>query len=308
LNLKPGDVISYYARATDNNAVTGAQTAASDIYFATVRPFDRNYRQGQGGQMGGGGGGEDNPSAFAARQREIIAGTYKVERDRASMDARELRENVATLLLSQSRLREQVERLIARAQQRNVAAMDSIMAQVLKLLPEAVTGMKGAEEELTARRTREALAPEHTALQYLERAEALVRDIEVSFGGQSSGGGQSESRPDELADLFELEADRLRNQYETVQQSQTQQQREVDETLERLKQLASRQQAENERAMQQRGASPPNAGGGGGSQRQLAEEAEQLARQLERLTREQQSPELEESVRRLQEAANAMRR
>ncbi|MEW5916375.1 MAG: DUF4175 family protein, partial [Gemmatimonadota bacterium] len=97
MNLKPGDVVSYYARATDNNAVTGAQSAASDIYFATVRPFDRNYRQGQGGGGGGGGGEEGgNPSQFAARQREIIAGTYKVERDRADMEARELRENVAT--------------------------------------------------------------------------------------------------------------------------------------------------------------------------------------------------------------------
>lgn len=307
MSLKPGDVVSYYARATDNNAITGAQTAASDIYFATVRRFDKNYRQGQPGGGGGGGEQEGNPSAFAARQRDIIAGTYKVERDRASMDARALRENVATLVLSQAKLREQVQRLIDRAKQRGVAAADSNMAALMELLPEAVKAMQGAEGELNARRTREALGPEHTALQQLERAEALFKDVDINFGGQGGGGGENEARPDELADLFELEADRLRNQYETVQQSRTQAQRDVDETLERLKQLASRQQAENERAMQ-RGAAPPNASGGGGSQRQLADEAEQLARQLERLTREQQSAELEESVRRLREAANAMRR
>ncbi len=307
LKLQPGDVVSYYARATDNNAITGAQSAASDIYFATVRPFEKNYRQGQGGG-GGGGGGEENPSAFAARQRDIIAGTYKVERDRASMEARELRENVATLVLAQAKLREQVQRVIDRAKQRGVAATDSNMAALMELLPEAVKAMQGAEAELNGRRTREALGPEHTALQYLERAEALFKDVDINFQQQGGGGGGGDqARPDELADLFELEADRLRNQYETVQQSRTQAQRDVDETLERLKQLASRQQAENERAMQ-RGAAPPNAGGGGGSQRQLADEAEQLARQLERLTREQQSPEIEESVRRLREAANAMRR
>lgn len=307
LKLQPGDVVSYYARATDNNAIAGAQTAASDIYFATVRPFERNYRQGQGGAGGGGGEDSGNPSQFAARQRDIIAGTYKVERDRASMNARELRENVATLVLSQAKLREQVQRLIDRAKQRGVAAADSNMAALMLLLPEAVKAMQGAESELNGRRTREALGPEHVALQHLERAEALFKDVDINFGGQGGGGGESQARPDELADLFELEADKLRNQYETVQQSQTQAQRDVDETLERLKQLASRQQAENERALQ-RGVAPPNAGGGGGSQRQLADEAEQLARQLERLTREQQSAALEESVRRLREAANAMRR
>src|SRR5581483_12525359 len=58
LNLQPGDVISYYARATDNNAVSGAQHASSDIYFLTVRPYENEYRQRQGGGGGGGGGGQ----------------------------------------------------------------------------------------------------------------------------------------------------------------------------------------------------------------------------------------------------------
>ncbi|MGQ0537934.1 MAG: hypothetical protein ACT4R6_03225, partial [Gemmatimonadaceae bacterium] len=323
LGLQPGDVVSYYARARDNNALAAGhqgqreqreqrgQRAASDIYFATVRPFQRDYRQNQAAGGGGGGGEEDSPRGFAARQRQIIAGTYKVERDRATMAPRELRENVATLVLSQARLRERVERLVARMRQRNVAAADSVMRQVLELLPLAVKGMQGAEAELAARRTKEALGPEHSALQYLERAEAAFREVEVNFGGGGGGGGASDAEPEDLADLFELDADRLRNQYETVQQSQpSQAQRELDETLERLKQLASRQQAENERALQQPRGVPPNggAGGGGGAQRQLADEAEQLARQLERLTREQQSPQLEESARRLREAANAMRR
>ena len=33
LKLEPGDVVSYYARATDNNGVSGPQKAATDIYF-----------------------------------------------------------------------------------------------------------------------------------------------------------------------------------------------------------------------------------------------------------------------------------
>ena len=62
---------------------------------------------------------------------------------------------------------------------------------------------------------------------------------------------------------------------------------QVDETAEKLKQLASRLQQENERLRNgMRGQPGQQSGGGGGGQRQLAEEAEQMARQLERLTRE----------------------
>jgi hypothetical protein len=38
-HLEPGDVVSYYARATDNNAVSGAGKATTDIYFLQVRPY-----------------------------------------------------------------------------------------------------------------------------------------------------------------------------------------------------------------------------------------------------------------------------
>ena len=54
MKLQPGDQVSYYAKATDNNAASGPATAATDMYFLTVRPYDMDYRQGQGG--GGGGG------------------------------------------------------------------------------------------------------------------------------------------------------------------------------------------------------------------------------------------------------------
>ena len=109
LKLQPGDIVSYYARATDNNAITGAQSAASDIYFATVRPFDRTTgRVKVGAAWRWRRGVTFSVRCAPARdhRRDI-----QVERDRATMEAREMRENVATLLLSQAKLREQVDDL-----------------------------------------------------------------------------------------------------------------------------------------------------------------------------------------------------
>ena len=114
---------------------------------------------------------------------------------------------------------------------------------------------------------------------------------------------------EELAELFELELDKQRNQYESVQRDRQQQANEqIDETLQKLQELARRQQQENERLRARASDARSQAGGGGGSQRQLAEEAEELARKLERLAREESRPELNRSARQLREAAEDMRR
>ena len=77
--------------------------------------------------------------------------------------------------------------------------------------------------------------------------------------------------------------------------------------MERLRELARRQEREAER-QRRRARGQQSTQGGGGGQRALAEEAEEAARRLERLAREQNSPQMMDTARRLQEAADAMRR
>jgi uncharacterized protein DUF4175 len=316
LKLEPGDVISYYARATDNNRVGAPQTASTDIYFLQIRPFAQDYRQQQQGGGGGGGGGGEQPGELSKIQREIVAGTFKTERDRKTIPAKQFQEDVATLALAQSRLRERADVLARRLVDRGIAGQDTNYAKIAEILPKAVAEMRTAEATLGRRDTKGALPPEQRALQHLQRAEAVFREIQVSMGEGGGGGGGEQANAEDLADLFELERDKLRNQYEAVERGKQEQQQQadnqVDEALERLKQLASRQQQENERLRRKADslrAQPSNTQGGGGSgQRQLAEQAEQTARQLERLAREQSSPAVAESARRLQEAADAMRR
>jgi len=300
LGLQAGDVVSYFARATDSGSAKGGQQASTDIYFMTIRPFGRDYRQNQQGGGGGGGGGGQDPGALTQQQRDIVAATFKAERDREKTQAGTFRENVTTIHLGQGRLREQVDELATRMNRPAVAQADTLFKVIAEYLKKASEEMKAAEEQLSKRDTKEALPPEQRALQNLERAEAVYRDVQVSMGGGGGGGGGGgASNAEDLADLFELETDKMRNQYEQVQRGEQQQaQQQVDETLERLKQLAARQQQENERArqraqnMQQQG----GGSGGGGGQRQLADQADSLARQLERLAQEQRSPEMSEST------------
>jgi hypothetical protein len=303
IELVPGDFISYYARAADGNSVSGRQVTTTDIYFMEIRPFDRRFRQAdQAGQPGGQPGFE---SSLSQQQRDVIAATFKMVRDRDEYSDEEYEENLAILALAQGRLREQVEALVARLNARGIVGMDSSFQAIAEALPQAAEAMREAEERLGERDPEEALSPEQRALQQLQRAEAAFREVQVSQGQPGGGGGGANA--EELAELFELELDKQRNQYESVQRGRQEQvDDQLDETMQKLQELARRQQQENERLRAQARQSQ-NQSGGGGSQRQLAEEAEELARRLERLAREESRPELNQTARELREAAERMR-
>ena len=312
LGLKAGDFVSYYARATDNDAVQGAKAATSDIYFMRIRPLTKDFKQAQSqGSGGGGGGGEEgeNPAQLSEQQKRIIAATFNIQRDRQKTSADKVRENSTVVALSQTKLREQVEQLVMQMTQR--LSGDPSFTKILELLPKAIGEMKSAEAKLQAAAPDAALAPEQKALQHLQQAEeeyqVQVQARQQQGGGGGGGGGQQNQ---DLSELFELEVDRMANQYEMRQQaSQQQADRKVDELAEKLKELARRQEQEAERQRRRAAAGQQAAGGGSGSsQRELAEQAEEAARRLEQLSREENRADLARSAQQLQQAAAAMRR
>ena len=313
-DLQPGDLVSYHVRALDNGPAAEEREARTDLFFIEVRPFSQDFRQAEQGGGGGGGGGGGDPMAgqFSERQREIVTATFNVGRDWRQIAPELLEEDIATIALSQGSLMEEVQSFLAELQGRLQRAPEE-MRQVADELPLATEEMEVALTALEDNETTEALAPEQRALQHLLRAESVFREIQLAQeqnqGGGGGGASGAEIRED-LADFFDLEMERLRNQYEELQRGQRQQMdQEFNSALERLKELARRQEQEQERLQRVAERLPPGASGAGGeSQRRLADEAEELARELERLSREYSSPELAETARELEEAANAMRR
>jgi hypothetical protein len=308
LGLQAGDFVSYFARVRDNDVVAGPKSAASDLYFVRVRPFRKEFRPAESQAGGGGGGAAAEPGGLSQQQRQIIAGTFNVTRDRKNMPPEKLRESLVVLGLAQARLREQVEELASRMTQRLEGA-DSSFGKIAELLPKAAEEMRAAEAKLQARAPEGALPPEQRALQHLQRAEEEYQ-LQVSVSRNSGGGGGGGAPPmaEDLADLFDLEMDRMANQYETAQRAeQLEADRQLDEVAEKLKELARRQEQEAERE-RRRAAAGERGTGGGASQRALADQTEEMARRLERLAREEERPDLMAAARRLQEAADAMRR
>ena len=218
LGLKAGDFVSYYARAVDNDAVQGGKPATSDIYFVRIRPLSKDFRQAPSQASGGGGGGggqqeENGPNNLSEQQKKIIAATFNIQRDRKSLSAAAMRENTTVVKLSQVKLREQVEQLVLQMTQR--VSNDPAFKTILTLLPKAIAEMKTAEGHLQAAAPDAALPPEQKALQYLQQAEeeyqVQVQTRQQQGGGGGGGGGQQQNR--DLSELFELEVDRMANQY-----------------------------------------------------------------------------------------------
>ncbi|MGE3843659.1 MAG: hypothetical protein AB7I50_18980, partial [Vicinamibacterales bacterium] len=312
LGLKAGDVVSYFGRVRDNDPADASKSASSDMFFVRIRPFNQDFKAAQSmAGAGGAGGGGMQANELSERQRQIVTGTFNVTRDRKAMTADKVRESSVVLGLSQSRLREQVAELSERMDDRLLGDQPRFQ-EVAESLNQAIEEMKDAEAKLQARNPEAALAPEQRALSLIQKAEQQY-EIQVAMGQNGGGGGgggaAGSGMSEDLASLFEMELDKLANQYETVGGANAQQNgaNQLDELAEKLRDLARRQEQEAERE-RRRAASGSPQGGGAAGQRALADQTEEAARQLERLAREQSNPELSDAARRLQQAADDMRR
>ena len=105
---------------------------------------------------GGGGGGGQEVGALSQQQRQIISGTFNIQRDRKTMTPAKVREGVVVLTLAQSKLRDQVNGLVERMNSR-LAVADPSFKKIAELLPKAAEQMTAAEKKL---RDPETLAAE----------------------------------------------------------------------------------------------------------------------------------------------------
>ena len=276
VDLVPGDLVSYYAVAEDRE-----NSARTDIFFVDVQPFDKRYSQSQ---MSGGGhqGGGQPQNEISQRQREIIVSTWNLIREQQE-DKREddsyVPNNAALLSRLQATLREQAQTLAQRTRARMLDTSDEKIAEFVENLDLAAEAMVPASERLAEIDLEQAILPEQEALQYLLRAEAVFTDINVSMQANNRGGGGGQAGRD-LTDMFELEMDLEKNQYETGSRATPDApQQQLDEIGNELEELARRQEQLANRLNRQQQPTPAERW----QQDLLRREAEELRQRLERM-------------------------
>ncbi len=278
--LVPGDVVSFYATAKDAKHV-----AQTDMYFLEAQPYEKEYSQSQQGGGGGGGGGEEGgDNKVSERQKEIISATWNQLRNRFATPAQQ-KENAKFLSDQEAKLSEQAKSLAKRMRSRELTGGNQEFEQFAKNMDEAVKAMGSAVEKLKETKLQPSLPDQQKALQHLMRAEAIFKQIQVAFGSKGGGGGGGGGAGRELESLFDLELDTEKNQFESGQQASAEQKaKEVDEALEKLKQLARKQEELADARQKQ-----PQSFEQRWQQDMLRRQAEELKKQMEQLSRGQPS-------------------
>jgi hypothetical protein len=278
-HLTPGDIVTYYAVAKDRK-----QTVKTDLFLINVQPFERRFTQGQAGGGGGGGAGDDQQQAISQRQREILLATWNLQRQEADSKGREaerIGDNARMLSELQGTLAEQARTLVERAQARGVDSADEKNKALIENLQQAVQAMAPAAKHLGDSDFPNAVPAEQKALQHLLRAEAIYTDIELQFRSAQAGGGGGSQAGRDLAEMFELEMDLDKNQYETESRaSKEQSPQQLADAINKLRELARRQeQLARQQANQQQTPKESDKW----KQEQLKRETEQLRKQIEQL-------------------------
>jgi hypothetical protein len=280
--LVPGDLVSLYATAKDGHA-----EARTDMSFIQADPFEREFSQSQQmGGGGGGGGGAGSQTDISKREKELIAATWKRQNSKGATpnDSAEAGKFLSEV---QTKLQEQALSLAARMDSRDLSSANEEFNSFGHDMQAAAAAMTPSSDKLKQMQWHDAIPAEQKALQYLLRAEATFRKIEVAFsqqrGGGGGGGGGGSGR--DLASLFDLELDTEKNQYETAQTGSAAEQRAkaVDDALQKLDALAHRQE---ELAQQQRNS--PQTMQERWQQEMLRREAEELQKQMEQLAQNSQ--------------------
>lgn len=280
LGVQPGDFVTYYARARDVNRGRRSTEARSDIFFLEIKPFEEEFVAAQSQAMGQGGGMQGSGlEGLAEAQKEIIVATWKLDaRARRARDAGS-QQDIKTISKAQSDLRARTEKASAQVSRlggdlrRRRAAQGSAPNE--DPLGRAGESMGRAVNELDKVDTTSALPHQMEALNQLLKAEAEVRRRQVTRQQQAGGGGGMNRAEADLSNLFDQELRRRQEtNYETPNSTEAREDSAQDDPLERIRELARRQDALNRQ------------------QRDLLRnrdqmQVEELKRQLERLTREQ---------------------
>jgi len=279
--LIAGDLVSYYAEAKDRE-----QSVTTDMLFIDIRPFERRFTQSQQAGGGGGGGGSgQQEQEISQRQKEILVSTFNLIRDIKKSEAQNGEtalidpQDTATLLSDlQNTLADQAIKLAERADARQLLNNDPDIARFVEYIEEAEVSMRPSAESLALLTLDDAVKHQQRALQYLKRAESIFNDITINRNNENGGGGGGASQ--DMAEMYELEMDLAKNQYETPDSVPEEEagQQAADDAFDKLKELARRQQKLAEAAAQKEQLSEADRW----QQEKLRRELEELQRELER--------------------------
>ena len=274
LDVEPGEIISYYAQATDNNTRTGPGTGTSELYFIEVRPFNERYMQmdAEGQQAP-----EEQPFPnLISDQRTIIKNTWKHIHSRPSPMTENYQSAVKKIGDEQDQLKDKTQRV---TDELSMSMRDAnVDPEMLMNLEEAVAKMGEASGELHAIKPKAALPHEQDALELLTKAMMELDKVltRMRSGGSQAAADNIEMDMEDLQDTIEQDENELDEQMSEQTQELLDQARDMlsqQEQLTEQSQQMAREGQPSQREMQQNSQQAQQMAG---QAQQMAEQAQQM--------------------------------
>ncbi|MCU0710143.1 MAG: DUF4175 domain-containing protein, partial [Pirellula sp.] len=252
MNAKPDQLLSYYFWMEDLDRDGEVRRVEGDMFFAEVRPFEELFRPGdsnasspsssqnQGSQAAG------MAEELAELQRKIMSGTWNTTRDLAKANPNKSRTDIETLIESQQQARLQSEEL---SESIESEASVAILQEVQEAMDQATESLENAAVDPSTDSLRQAFRAERSAYEGLLRLRSREFEINQSQQSQSQSRSQSSSQRQRQQQLEQLKLEDDPSRYESESKPDTPDeaaQREMRQVMNRLDELARRQQDLNE--------------------------------------------------------------
>ena len=293
LKAQPDDLVTYSFWATDTGPDGKERRSYSDLMFAEVRRFEEIFREAQqdgqppqeSQQQQGEKQQESAVDGVLKLQKEIISATWNMIRaESLSGRGESFKGDIQTIAESQGQAVQQLEEAVAKLN--GEPSTTEVARRAMTEMTSARQKLEDVRDDAEGARLADALPLEQAVVQLLLKMRAAEFQVQQQQQQKGGGGGGGSSASEQQMQQLELDNDR--NRYESekqaqVQQEQTQQQREQVQVLNRLKELARRQQMVNERL-------------------------KQLESELRAATSEKERQEIERELKRLREEQREMLR
>jgi hypothetical protein len=293
LKAAPDQLVTYFFWAEDVGPDGQPRRTSGDMFFAEVRHFEEIFRQGEQPPSGSaanedqeGGQNAEAAGKLAELQKEIINGTWKViRRETRAKPSDKLADDGKLLKESQHSAIEQAAQL---AEKLKDPASKASLEQATRFMKDAEKQLTLVAESSSIKALSPALVAEQGAYQALLKLRAREFEVIRNNSRQRQQGGRASAGSPSQSQLQQLELSNEENRYEEQSTAKAQQekltqrereQRETRQVLNRLKELAQRQNDLNERLKELQSALEAA---------KTAQAREEIEKQLKRLRDQQQ--------------------
>jgi hypothetical protein len=271
LQARPKQLVSYYLWAEDKGADGKSRRSMSDMFFAEVRHFEDIFREAEAPP--GPPGAKSDTDELAKLQKQVVNANWRLVRDTAGGKKLEAIAHDVDVVRESEQIAH--EKTLAAVEKSEDPELKQALQEAAKAMEKTFQQLAVVNEKRETAGLDTSLGSAREALEFLHQANS--REHQVTRNNSKSESPQGQSAEKQLMELeLKQEERRYEEESEPADEAATAEQQENLQVLNRLKELAARQEA-------------------------LAEKMKQLEQQRQEAGTEEKKQEVERQLKRLQE-------